>query len=554
MNRTDPSHPPRERLQALALGLLDDAEAAALGAHVWAREDCLEKLDRLSDAADPFLSKPRAVHSAHPPEPQPGSTLALVGRHETDADAGTAGPTPGVPGELPQLAQYRVLRRLGGGGMGVVYEAEDVRLGRRAALKVLRPALAQDPAARQRFLREARAAAGRRHDHVVTVYHVGEADGPAGRVPFLAMELLAGASLEATLRRRAVSPAEAARVGRKVAEGLAAAHRAGLVHRDVKPDNIWLEGDAGRVKLLDFGWPGRWRPTEHRVVVGTPAYMAAEQAAGRPVDGRADVFALGAVLCVILTGRPPYAAPSPEAVRLLAASGELADAFTRLDGCGADADLIALCKRCLSPAPADRPPASGAVAAAVGAHLCGVEERLRAAERDRAAAEARAPEEANTRRYAEAKVAEERKRRRTQLALVSVIMVVLLGGGAAVGLVHQGWADRRVRNARTCEGDLEVCEEALRTGNAEKAAGFLARAEGWQAEGGAGHLVERFGRGRADLKMLQSLDWLADLDRLLASDRTRAQGRRAASTAWSPSSGSSPRRPPPTTPGASTGR
>src|SRR5262249_47389827 len=139
---------------------------------------------------------------------------------------------------------------LGAGGMGVVFVAEDEALGRLVALKVLRPGLAADAAARQRFFREARLTAALEHDHVVHVNQVGEENGAA----YLSMPLLRGESLEDRLLREGALPtAEVLRIGREVAEGLAAAHEHGLIHRDIKPSNVFLEGERRRVKLLDFG-------------------------------------------------------------------------------------------------------------------------------------------------------------------------------------------------------------------------------------------------------------------------------------------------------------
>src|SRR5262249_36649471 len=160
-------------------------------------------------------------------------------------------------------------------------------------------------------LREARAAAALRHDHVITIYQVGEANGPTGNVPFLAMELLEGTTLEMALTKQPPSLAEAIRIAREVAEGLAAAHQSGLIHRDIKPANIWLEtarsekqdaahdrhSTLGRVKLLDFGLArpvdGSTDLTNSGLLVGTPTYMAPEQARAQALDGRADLFALG---------------------------------------------------------------------------------------------------------------------------------------------------------------------------------------------------------------------------------------------------------------------
>jgi serine/threonine protein kinase len=215
---------------------------------------------------------------------------------------------PQGPGEIGRLGPYRVSRVLGVGGMGVVFEAVDVQLHRAVALKALLPVLAASPNSRERFLREARAAAAIDHDHVVTIYQVGEDRG----LPYLAMQLLRGESLETRLRRDGrLPPAEALRVGREVAEGLAAAHERGLIHRDVKPANIWLQAGSGRVKLLDFGLARAMADDSHftqsGAVLGTPAYMAPEQVRGRAVDGRADLFGLGCVLYRCLTGRLPFA-------------------------------------------------------------------------------------------------------------------------------------------------------------------------------------------------------------------------------------------------------
>src|SRR5262249_27187820 len=203
---------------------------------------------------------------------------------------GFLGP-PQEPGELGRLGAYRVLRVLGVGGMGIVFHAEDVQLRRAVALKCLLPALAATSQARQRFLREARAAAAIEHEHVVVIYQVGEDRG----IPFLAMQLLQGESLEDRLRREPLLPAsQVLRIGREIAVGLAAAHERGLIHRDIKPANVWLEGPQARVKLLDFGLARAVADdtgvSQAGTIVGTPAYMAPEQSRGDPVDARCDLF------------------------------------------------------------------------------------------------------------------------------------------------------------------------------------------------------------------------------------------------------------------------
>ena len=225
--------------------------------------------------------------------------------------------------ELGRLAGFRVLRPLGAGGMGLVFEAEDLALRRRIALKVMKPAFAAVPKHRQRFLREARAAAALRHDHIIEIYQVGEDNG----VAFLAMPLLAGGSLADCLSRQPVLALPyVLLIGREIAAGLAAAHAAGVIHRDIKPDNIWLEAPAdcrmpesasrnpqlesGRVKLLDFGLARVLEDDDGLsmlgAVVGTPGYIAPEQAEGAVADARSDLFAFGCVLYLMSTGHEPF--------------------------------------------------------------------------------------------------------------------------------------------------------------------------------------------------------------------------------------------------------
>jgi hypothetical protein len=235
-------------------------------------------------------------------QPSAAPKLGAAGRELTDFLAPAQ-----ADDELGRLGPYRVLRVLGHGGMGVVYEAEDPLLQRKVALKVMLPALAASESARERFLREARAAGAVEHDHIVPIYAVGEDRG----VPFIAMPLLRGEPLDRRLKRERRLPlAEVARIGRETAAGLAAAHDKGLVHRDVKPANVWLEEGTGRVKVLDFGLArlasGNAQLTQSGVILGTPAYMAPEQAAGKEVDGRCDLFSLGCVLYEASTGELPF--------------------------------------------------------------------------------------------------------------------------------------------------------------------------------------------------------------------------------------------------------
>src|SRR5262249_32441243 len=197
---------------------------------------------------------------------------------------------PQADGEIGRLGSYRVLKELGHGGMGAVYLAEDTGLQRQVALKVMLPSALVHVGARERFQREARAMAALKHEHIATVFQVSQDRD----VPFLAMELLDGETLHERLRREGrLSVAEVLRIGREAAARLAAAHKRGLIHRDIKPGNLFLEGPGGRVKLLDFGLARELQAeqtplTQEGAIVGTPAYMAPEQMRGLDLDGRAD--------------------------------------------------------------------------------------------------------------------------------------------------------------------------------------------------------------------------------------------------------------------------
>ena len=217
---------------------------------------------------------------------------------------------------LGRLAQFDVMRILGRGGMGLVLEAFDTRLQRNVALKVLDPDLAGDEIARQRFCREARAAASVTHENVVAVHQV-EKSGESG-LPYLVMQLIAGESLEQRLSRdKKLSLREILRISVQVAHGLAAAYSQGLIHRDIKPGNILLEESHDRVKLTDFGLArvaDDVKLTRTGFVSGTPLYMAPEQAMGEEVDHRSDLFSLGAIMYEMCAGQPPFMGNSALAI------------------------------------------------------------------------------------------------------------------------------------------------------------------------------------------------------------------------------------------------
>ncbi len=207
-----------------------------------------------------------------------------------------------------RLAHYQVQHKLGQGGMGWVVLAEDTKLNRKVALKVMRGRLAADKESRERFVREAKAAAQLRHDNVITIYQVDEDRG----VPFFAMELLEGGTLQQRLEYpKPLSIGAAVRIAREIAQGLQVAHERGVIHRDIKPANIWLEAPRGRVKILDFGLARHVNVesglTHAGEIVGTPHYMSPEQARGKEIDCRTDLFSLGCILYRTTTGKLPFA-------------------------------------------------------------------------------------------------------------------------------------------------------------------------------------------------------------------------------------------------------
>jgi serine/threonine protein kinase len=218
------------------------------------------------------------------------------------------------PGVLGLLGHYDILEVVGRGGMGIVLKAFDEQLHRVVAIKVMAQQLATNATARKRFTRESQAQAAVSHDHVVTIHAVEEANG----LPYLVMQYVAGRSLQQRLDRDGpLQLQEILRIGMQIASGLAAAHAQGLVHRDIKPANILLENGVERVKIADFGLAraaSEASLTQSGMVAGTPQYMSPEQAEGKPIDQRTDLFSLGSVLYAMCTGRPPFRAPSTLAV------------------------------------------------------------------------------------------------------------------------------------------------------------------------------------------------------------------------------------------------
>jgi serine/threonine-protein kinase len=217
-----------------------------------------------------------------------------------------------IRGSRPErIGRYKVVDRIGRGAMGVVYSAHDELMGRDVAVKVMMTDLEGEPDIRARFMREAQVSAKLAHRNIVTIFDIGEDNGRL----FIVMELLRGDTLDRTLKQRAFSIEEKVDLTLEVCEGLAVASAAGVCHRDVKPGNLFVQNDGG-LKILDFGIArlASSSMTASGFIVGTPDYMSPEQARGTPVDERSDIFSVGAVLYLMLTGRKPFVAPDLPAV------------------------------------------------------------------------------------------------------------------------------------------------------------------------------------------------------------------------------------------------
>ncbi|HXN34063.1 MAG TPA: serine/threonine-protein kinase [Polyangiaceae bacterium] len=285
------------------------ARAAALMRKLWPLEPARSRAEfaRLLREAHELTRDESGTNESH--------------RESRGADPAASPEPPPAPADASRLAgtPYRLLRAIGEGASGVVWQGEHVELGRPVAIKVFASEHGSSDASFERFRREARAMAGLSHPHLVKILDFGKSLD--GRV-FLAMELLAGETLDARLRRSAIGPFETMRIGVQACEALAAAHAAGLVHCDIKPQNLMLTS-GGEVKVLDFGVAValtgsseahagsprddlRERALRGFAVFGTPAYMAPEQVAGAAVDPRTDVYALGCVLYEMLAGAPPF--------------------------------------------------------------------------------------------------------------------------------------------------------------------------------------------------------------------------------------------------------
>ena len=317
--------PSQERWREHLDGILPPSEQALLTEHLDHCADCRNTLETLAGGTDSLLAVARRA-GEKTAESSPALEQVL-GQWEAPATAETKAEVGGdqedwlsflspsaKPGHLGQLGHYDILEVLGKGGFGVVLKGFDERLHRIVAIKVLSPAFAANGAARLRFIREARAAAAVKNEHVVGIYDVQEKANP----PYLVMECVDGVSLQDKINKQGpLGVTETLRIGMQIAEGLAAAHKQGKIHRDIKPANILLENGVERVKITDFGLARAVDDasvTQSGTVAGTPMYMSPEQAEGIPIDSRSDLFSLGTVLYAMCTGHPPFRASGTHAV------------------------------------------------------------------------------------------------------------------------------------------------------------------------------------------------------------------------------------------------
>lgn len=302
----------QEKLVQLLDGNLPESAHTEMAAHIETCVTCRHQMESMA-ASDGWWTETRDVLSTF--EPQDDGSL-----DDSNADSFVANDNPSIPLDflspsdnpamLGQLGEFEILEQIGCGGMGIVLKGYDHELNRYVAVKVLHPFCATSAAARKRFVREAQASAAIVHQHVVAIHAVD----PHHHPPYLVMPFVPGESLQQRLNRQgAFDVVDVLRIGQQVAEGLAAAHAQGLVHRDIKPGNILLERNVERVLLTDFGLARAADDaslTRSGVIAGTPQYMSPEQARGDQIDHRTDLFSLGTVLYTLLAGHSPFRAES----------------------------------------------------------------------------------------------------------------------------------------------------------------------------------------------------------------------------------------------------
>jgi serine/threonine-protein kinase len=485
----------------------------------------------LADLAEALGGLPRVL--LRDTEPMPGQNEPVVQ---------AASPEMPAPGERP--GRYQLFGEIARGGMGAVLKARDPQLGRDLAVKVLLEAHRDNPELVRRFVEEAQIGGQLQHRGIVPIYDIGRF---ADRRPFFAMKLVRGRTLAELLAARPDSASDLPRflaIFESVCQTVAYAHDRGVIHRDLKPSNVMV-GSFGEVQVMDWGLakvlPRGGAAEDARAgktavadtviatarsgsgsdlsragsVLGTPSYMAPEQARGEVanLDERVDVFALGSILCELLTGRPVFTGPDSAAVLRSAARGETGEALARLEACAADGEMIALARDCLAVGPDARPRDASVVAARINAYLASVQERLRTAERERAVAEARA--------------IEERRRRRLQVGLAASLLglIVTVVGGST-------WIQRQraARIARAAAAIDNALADASRLGGEARATSdpFAAAPRWSEALAAARRADELIRQGDADAaRRLRTTRLVAELGQAKRVAQERADRLRA---------------------------
>jgi tetratricopeptide (TPR) repeat protein len=449
--------------------------------------------------------------------------------------------SPEMPQPVDRSERLQLLGEIARGGMGAILKGRDADIGRDLAVKVLLEQHRDRPEMLRRFIEEAQIAGQLQHPGVVPVYELGHF---ADHRPYFAMKLVKGSTLAEVMSARPDPSVDRPRllaVFLQVSQTIAYAHARGVIHRDLKPSNVMV-GAFGEVQVMDWGLAkvlprggviddaSAGKQAIHETIIatartasdsdlsqagsilGTPSYMAPEQARGEPVDERADVFALGSILCEILTGTPAFTGRTSGEIQRKAARGELADAFVRLEASD-DTELIALAKACLAAEAEDRPEDASVIAERCLAYQAGVQERLREAEIARAAESVRA-EEATKRAVVE------RDRRRLTLALAASVLGFFVLGGAGWTYLTQSRAARRAATERVVTQALD--EATLIRGRAKAAA--IGDLSGWvDALAAAKQARSLASAGEADAALRVRVDeFLAVLEREQADAGRRA--------------------------------
>ena len=437
--------------------------------------DDLESFDALTHATSPGCSNSSNGLADAPHE------FPQVSFRDTQAsnDLPVSRLTSSVQSDTPDASgRYQLFGEIARGGMGAIFRGRDPDLGRDLAVKVLLEQHRDDPRLVRRFIEEARIGGQLQHPGIVPVHELGTF---ADQRPYFTMKLVMGRTLAALMAARAHPDEDRARflgIFEQVCQTMSYAHARGVIHRDLKPGNIMV-GSFGEVQVMDWGLAKVLRAgaaddgldAEHTTeagvesgrdgsgadasrvgsVLGTPAYMAPEQARGETVwlDERVDVFGLGAILCEILTGQPPYVERTSGGICELAAGANLSGAWHRLDASGADPELVAMTRRCLSPLPRDRPRDASEVVSLLSVYLSGVQERLKQAELASVAAMAKANQEQTRRRLV------------VGLATAIVLLIATLAGAGSLA----AWNRQR----RSAEFDRALRDVEVRKAEAEAA-------------------------------------------------------------------------------------